>query len=143
MTNRLKIPPLATPQELTQQWTELALDEQSPDYYELTEYGELVWYPHAGNHHQRLCTHMAFQIQTQLGGEAVHAVAVLTRLAGVRVPDVAWMPGEKWERLLAGNDLIHAPDLIVEVLVPKDRGCSRKRTPNPIDNENSCEFKRL
>ena len=42
MTNRRETPPIASPQELTQQWTELAHDEQSPDYYELTEYGELV-----------------------------------------------------------------------------------------------------
>ena len=112
---------LASPEELTQRWAELGQDEQSPDYYELTEYGELVWCPRAGNDHQRLCAQMAFQIQTQLGGEAVHAVAVLTRIAGVRVPDVVWMPEEKWEVVMTADGLIHAPDLVVEVLAPKDR----------------------
>ena len=119
--NIVDISALASPEELTQWWAELGQDEQSPDYYELTEYGELVWYPRAGNDHQRLCTQMAFQVQTQLGGQAVHAVAVLTHIAGVRVPDVVWMPEEKWEVLLAANDLIHAPDLVVEILAPDDR----------------------
>jgi len=64
---------------------------------------------------------VAFQAQTQLQGQAVHAVAVLTHTAGVRVADVVWMPEEKWEVLLAANDLIQAPDLVVEVLASEDR----------------------
>ena len=121
MTNKLKTPLLASPQALTQQWTELAQDEHSPDYYELTEYGELVWYAHPGNAHQRLCAEMAFQLQTQLGGEAVHAVAILTPRAGVRVPDVVWMPQERWEAMLPTQALIDAPNLVVEVLTSNDR----------------------
>ncbi len=121
MTNMMDTTTLASPKELTQWWAELAQDEHSPDYYELTEYGELVWYAHPGNAHQRLCAEMAFQLQTQLQGHAVHAVAVLTHTAGVRVADVVWMPEEKWEVLLAANDLIQAPDLVVEVLARDDR----------------------
>ncbi len=112
---------LASPKELTQWWAELAQDEHSPDYDELTEYGELVWHPQARINHQRLCTQIAIQLQTQLGGQAVHAAAVLTPATGVRVPDVVWMPEEKWEVLLAGNDLIQAPALVAEVLAPNDR----------------------
>ena len=111
----MDISALASPDELTQWWAELGQDEQSPDYYELTEYGELVWCPRAENDHQYLCSEIAFQLRSQLGGEAVHAVAVLTRIAGLRVPDVVWMPEEKWEVVMTADGLIHAPDLVVEV----------------------------
>ncbi len=113
-------PTVISPDELTHRWTELAHDEQAPDYYELTEYGELVLSPRAEMNHQRLCTKIAFQIQTQLGGEAVVEAAVLTPTAGIRVPDVVWMPQDRWNQH-PRNAVLEAPDLVVEVLSPGNR----------------------
>jgi Uma2 family endonuclease len=114
-------PTLVSPEELIQWWAELAQDEQSPDYYELTEYGELVLSPKPTNRHQRLCTEIAFQLRSQLGGEAVVEAAILTISAGVRVPDVVWMPEAKWEVVTTKQDLLQAPELVVEVLSPGNR----------------------
>jgi Uma2 family endonuclease len=111
---------LVAPEALTRQWAELAQDEHSPEYYELTEYGELVLSPRAETDHQRLCTKIAFQIQSQLGDEAVVEAAVLTTTAGIRVPDVVWMPEERWKQH-PRNTVLDAPDIVVEVLSPGNR----------------------
>ena len=112
---------ILSPEELTRIWTELGQNEQLPDWYELTEHGELIMSPKPTNRHQAVCAEVAFQLRTQLGGQAVGEVAVLTTMAGVRVPDVVWMPEKKWQRVTAHNDLIQAPDLVVEVLSPGNR----------------------
>ena len=111
---------LVSPEELLQWWAELAQDEQSPDYYELTEYGELVLSPRAETDHQRLCAEIAFQLRSQLKGEAVVEAAVLTTTAGLRVPDVTWMPQARWDQL-PRNAVLQAPELVVEVLSPGNR----------------------
>lgn len=118
--NMMDTTTLVSPDELIQRWAELAQDEQSPDYYELTEYGELVLSPKPTNRHQRLCTEIAFQLRSQLGGEAVVEAAILTASAGVRVPDVVWMPTARWDQL-ARNAVLEAPELVVEVLSPGNR----------------------
>jgi Uma2 family endonuclease len=111
---------LVSTEELIQWWAELAQDEQSPDYYELTEYGELVLSPRAETNHQRLCAEIAFQLRSQLKGEAVVETAVLTTTAGLRVPDVTWMPQARWDQL-PHNAVPQAPELVVEVLSPGNR----------------------
>lgn len=111
---------LVSPEELTQWWAELGRDEQSPDYYELTEYGELVLSPRAETPHQRICSSLVRQLSQQLGEEAVQEVAVLTTTAGIRVPDVVWMPQARWDQL-PRNAVIQAPELVVEVLSPGNR----------------------
>lgn len=120
MRNMMDTSTLISSEELLQQWTTLAQDEQSPDYYELTEYGELVLSPRAETDHQRLCTKIAIQIQAQLGDEAVVEAPVLTTTAGIRVPDVVWMPQARWAQL-PRNAVLEAPDLVVEVLSPGNR----------------------
>ena len=107
--------------ELAQLWRQFAQDENLPDRYELTEHGELVMSPSPTNRHQLLCSEIAFQLRSQLGGKAVTEAAVLTRNAGVRKPDVAWMPGDRWAQVMQENDLLQAPDLVVEVLSPGNR----------------------
>ena len=102
-------------------WRQCAQDESLPDRYELTEHGELVMSPSLTNRHQRVCTEIAFQLRMQLGGEAVVEAAVLTQSAGVRVPDVTWMPTPRWAVVRTENDLLQAPDLVVEVLSPGNR----------------------
>ena len=111
---------LVSPEELTQWWAELAQDKQSPDYYELTEHGELVLSPRAETNHQHLCAEIAFQLRSQLRGEAVVEAAVLTTTAGIRVPNVVWMPQARWDQL-PRNAVLQAPELVVEVLSPGNR----------------------
>jgi len=112
---------ILSPEALSHLWAELAQDDQIPDWYELTEHGELVMSPKPSNRHQRLCAEIAFQLRSQLEGEAVVEAAVLTTSAGVRVPDVVWMPQEKWSGVHSSQDLVKEPDLVVEVLSPGNR----------------------
>ena len=109
---------LVAPDELIQRWVEFAQDEQCPDYYELTEYGELVWSPKPTNRHQWICGEITFQLRTQLGGKASMDVAVQTTTAGIRVPDVVWVPDTMWQNELAQQEPLLAPPLVVEVLSP-------------------------
>lgn len=110
-----------SPDELIQRWAELVQDEQSPDAYELTEYGELVLSPKPTNRHQWICGEITFQLRTQLGGKASMDVAVQTTTAGIRVPDVVWVPDTMWQNELARQETLLAPPLVVEVLSPGNR----------------------
>jgi Uma2 family endonuclease len=112
---------ILSPDELSKLWAELAHDDQLPDWYELSEHGEVVLRPKPHNRHQLLCTQIALQLQTQLGRQAGVEVAVLTPTAGIRVPDVVWMPEEKWRMVTTDEGLVQAPELVVEVLSPGNR----------------------
>ncbi len=68
---------ILSPDDLSKLWAELAQDEQLPDRYELSEHGEVVMSPKPHNRHQLLCSQIAYQLQTQLGGQAGTEVAVL------------------------------------------------------------------
>lgn len=107
--------------ELHALWHQFAVDETLPDRYEITEHGELIMTPKPSNRHQLICAEVAFQLRTQLRGKAVVEAAVLTASAGVRVPDVVWMPTERWNVVITESDLLEAPDLVVEVLSPGNR----------------------
>ena len=107
--------------DLSHIWTDLAQDEQSPGHYELTEHGEIVRSPKPTNRHQLLMTDIAFQLWMQLGGKAGVEVAVLTATAGIRVPDVVWMPEDRWHVVTTADGLVKGPDLVVEVLSPANR----------------------
>ncbi len=48
-------------------------------------------------------------------------MAVLTTTAGIRVPDVVWMPEERWHIVTTKDGLVQAPELVVEVLSPGNR----------------------
>lgn len=111
---------ILSPNQLAQLWADFAKDENLPDYYELTEHGEVVLSPRPETRHQRICASIAYQLQHQLGGEAVYEVAVLTTTAGIRVPDIVWMPQDKW-KTVSHATLIRAPNLVVEVLSPGNR----------------------
>ena len=116
---------ILSPEELSQVWKDLAHNVQLPDWYELTEHGELVMSPRPETRHQRICASIAYQLQQQLGGEAVYEVAVLTTTAGIRVPDVVWMPQERWD-MVSAVSLLRDPDLVVEVLSPGNRSTEIK-----------------
>ena len=112
---------ILSPKDLTQVWMDLAQDEGTPDSYELTEHGEIVMSPKPSNRHQVICAEILVQLWTQLGRKAVPDVAVITDDAGIRVPDVVWMPEEKWDVVMTDQGLVRAPDIVVEVLSPGNR----------------------
>ena len=109
---------LLSPAELRSLWRELAADENSPDHYELTEHGELILSPRATNRHQAVIGAVQAQINRQLGEQATPEASVLTTTAGIRVPDIVWMPAARWLKVA---DVIEAPELVVEVLSPGNR----------------------
>lgn len=45
---------ILSPDELSKLWAELAQDDQLPDWYELSEHGEVVLSPKPHNRHQLL-----------------------------------------------------------------------------------------
>ena len=107
--------------ELAQVWQQMRQDEDLPERYELTQHGEVIMAPKPTNRHQIVAAEIAFQLRLQLGGKAVTEAALLTRTAGVRVPDVVWMPADRWAAVTRENDLLSAPELVVEVLSPGNR----------------------
>jgi Uma2 family endonuclease len=102
---------------LVRRWQDLAVDPDTPDYYELNEYGEVIMPPKPTNDHQRALSAVARALESQLGPEAVAEISVLTD-RGVRVPDVAWMPLARWNEAKGKTPLPFAPDVCVEVLSP-------------------------
>jgi hypothetical protein len=69
--------------------------------------------------HQIFKTDVFCQLATQLGPRVALRLPIVTRSFGVRVPDVVWMPDEKWpddDAEQGTNPLAFAPDLCVEVL---------------------------
>ena len=106
---------LTTPDALRVRWQALASDSESPDYYELNEYGEVILSPRPTNDHQRVAQAVAQTLTAQLGMQAVCEVSVLTD-KGIRVPDVVWMSEASWAQQKGQTPLQKVPDLCVEVL---------------------------
>jgi Uma2 family endonuclease len=109
-----------SPAALSALWEELGEDPNSPDFYELSEYGELIVSPLPHNRHQFVVSWVQEQLREQLGGRACANLAISTR-AGVRVPDVAWLPEERWAEALNTRTMSSCPPLVVEVLSPGKR----------------------
>jgi Uma2 family endonuclease len=103
--------------ELLRRWKALEDDPDSPDRYELTEFGELVLSPKPTNDHQRVAFAVARSLEAQLGLEAGTEISVLTD-RGIRVPDVVWMPAARWAEVKGKSPFPFVPELCVEVLSP-------------------------
>ncbi|WP_087740185.1 Uma2 family endonuclease [Paraburkholderia piptadeniae] len=87
---------------------------------ELDERGEAVPHPHPSARRQIVLTDVYCQIADQIGHVAAMSVAVTTPSFGIRVPDVVWMPPEKWERFDREAPIPFVPDLCVEVLLDRE-----------------------
>jgi Uma2 family endonuclease len=111
--------PAVRREELIRRWNELAADAESPDYFELNEFGELIMSPKPTTGHQRVASAVGRTLESQLGGEAVTEVSVLTD-RGVRVPDVVWMTSMRWRECKGQTPLQVVPDVCVEVLSPSN-----------------------
>ncbi|HEX7935780.1 MAG TPA: Uma2 family endonuclease [Paraburkholderia sp.] len=98
------------------------------NWYELNERGDIVVTPPPTNRHQAIAGNIAFQLSSQLGLLAVQSAPVVTS-AGILVPDVAWMPEERWRAAIeCGDDpLPLAPNICVEVLSPCNHNLEMSR----------------
>jgi hypothetical protein len=100
-------------------WRTLGVRGKPADaLYELSAAGD-VFVRDEDPWHQILKTDVFCQLAAQLGPRVALHLPVVTRSFGVRVPDVIWMPDEKWpddDAEQATNPLAFAPDLCVEVL---------------------------
>ena len=79
--------------------------------------------------HQGVAFEVGHQLTLQLGRRAATEVPVLTD-RGVRVPDVVWMPVERWPGWKDYSPLRFAPDVCVEVL---SRGNTREEIAMKTD----------
>jgi Uma2 family endonuclease len=113
---------VAEQEELLSWWRQLAEDADSPNRLEITKHGEVVLVPPPSPRHQNIARLVRQQLETQLGGIVLHEVPVLTVTAGVRCPDIVWLP-QDWisEVENADQPLTRVPPLIVEVLSPRNR----------------------
>jgi Uma2 family endonuclease len=106
-------------EELIRRWNALAADPESPDWYELTEFGELVLSPRPTNDHQAVASEIQIQLTARLGPRAATDIAVYTD-RGIRVPDVVWMPSTRWAECKGQTPFPFVPDVCVEVLSPSN-----------------------
>ena len=93
---------------------------------ELNGRGEAVPHPHPSARRQIVLTDAYCQITEQIGHLAAMSVAVMTPSFGIRVPDVVWMPPDKWEAFDRDGPVPFVPDLCVEVLLDRN-------TPQDVD----------
>lgn len=89
--------------------------------YELDELGGAVLNPPPSGRRQIVLTDVYCQLTEEMGHFAAMSVAVTTRSFGVRVPDVVWMPCDKWEGFDRDDPVPFVPDLCVEVLLDSGR----------------------
>lgn len=104
---------------LVRRWQELAADPDTPDYYELNEYGEMIMSPRPTTDHQRTLQHVALAMMRSLGPLAIPEVSVMTD-RGIRVPDVVWMTEARWDEVKGKTPLPFVPEVCVEVLSPSN-----------------------
>lgn len=94
--------------------------------YELNAFGEMVVNGCPSGTRQLAFTDIYCQLADQMGHLAAMSVPVVTPSFGIRVPDVVWMPPDKWEGLDRDNLVPFVPDLCVEVLLdsnlPREMG---------------------
>jgi len=102
-------------------WRELAADPKAPNWFELTEHGELVFVPQPTPKHQLAASRLLGQVHDQLGDAVVPSIAVLTKTDGVRVPDLVWISKDRVEEAVAQDPMQLVPPLVVEVLSESDR----------------------
>jgi Uma2 family endonuclease len=110
---------------LVQRWLELCASADSPAYFELNQFGEMVENPQPSVRERCIAHTVSRELEAQLGPEAAVEIAVMTD-RGVRVPDLIWMRPSRWSEWQEVTPLPFAPDLCVEVL-------SRRDTPAAIE----------
>ncbi len=117
------IPALLERPELLAAWHRVVPEaEPAGRYrYELDEFGEAILNQSLSARRQIVLTDVYCHLTEQIGHLAAMSVAVTTSSFGIRVPDVVWMPCDKWESFDRDEPAPFVPDLCVEVLLDSDR----------------------
>jgi Uma2 family endonuclease len=119
----MDVPALLDRDGLLAAWRHLAtgaeFGQRKP--YELDQYGGAVVNSRPSARRQIVLTDIFCHLTEQLGHLAGMSVAVITSSSGIRIPDVVWMPCEKWESFDRDDPVPFVPDLCVEVLLDSDR----------------------
>jgi Uma2 family endonuclease len=104
-------------------WRRLTATEEfwNRHWCELDVYGGVLMNAYPSARRQIVITDVYCQLTDQIGHLAAMSVAVSTRSFGIRVPDVVWMPSEKWESFDRDDPVPFVPDLCVEVLLDTNR----------------------
>lgn len=104
-------------------WRRLAAGTESGqrESYELDERGELLMNSRLSARRQIVLTDVYCQLTEQMGHLAAMSVPVTTPSFGIRVPDVVWVPGDRWESFEHGDPVPFVPDLCAEILLDSDR----------------------
>jgi Uma2 family endonuclease len=116
-------PALLDRYELLAAWHRLVPDAEFAGRYpyELDELGEAVLNCAPSARRQIVLTDVYCNLTEQIGHLAAMSVAVVTPSFGIRVPDVVWMPCDKWESFDRDDPAPFVPELCVEVLLDSDR----------------------
>jgi Uma2 family endonuclease len=97
--------------------TEFSLRES----YELGERGELLMHSRLWARRQIVLTDVYCQLTEQMGHLAAMSAPVTTPSFGIRVPDVVWVPGDRWESFEHDDPVPFVPDVCAEILLDSDR----------------------
>ncbi|NPT58293.1 Uma2 family endonuclease [Paraburkholderia elongata] len=89
--------------------------------YELDELGEAILNPSPSARRQIVLTDVYCHLTEQIGHLAAMSMPITTPSFGIRVPDVVWMPCDRWESFDRDDPVPFVPDLCVEVLLDSDR----------------------
>lgn len=116
-------PALLDRDELLAAWRRVSPNTEFVEHYryELDEVGEAVLNPFPSARRQIVLTDVYCHLTEQMGHLAAMSVAVTTRSFGIRIPDVVWMPCDRWEGFDRDDPVPFVPDLCVEVLLDNDR----------------------
>jgi Uma2 family endonuclease len=119
----MDVPSLLDRNGLLAAWRRLATGTEfgQRDWSELDERGEVVENLRPSARRQIVLTDVYCHVTEQIGHLAAMSVPVTTSSFGIRVPDVVWMPCDKWEAFDRDDPVPFVPDLCVEVLLDSDR----------------------
>jgi Uma2 family endonuclease len=116
-------PALLDRYELLAVWHRLIPDPElaGRHRYELDALGGAILTPSPSAGRQTVLTDVYCHLTEQIGHLAAMSVAVTTSSFGIRVPDVVWMPCDRWESFDRDDPAPFVPDLCVEVLLDSYR----------------------
>ena len=106
----------------TARWAELVADPQWQQWggrIETDEYGNVIMMPPAQVIHSGAASEIGYLLRQQLGRQVLPECPISTS-GGVKAADVAWMPGEEYDKVKHAPCLPTAPPICVEVLSPSN-----------------------
>lgn len=87
--------------------------------FETDRHGHVIMSPPPGYHHSSRQFEIGFQLRSRLGGN-VRTECPLSTSDGVKSVDVVWLSDAREETAVAGEVLVVAPEICVEVISPSN-----------------------